>query len=194
MEEDLSAYYFDDKEEMIDDIRIPPITEDYVENYPSVVDRFFTRYYYKKLGSSDNTDEYYLVLFHSNRVCLICLPPEHPAFKIGIEKISYNIGNTDRSQNHVRGKGKKGGMILQDDSTLALITCKDNTIYKVPSCIRGKLIEVNERIVENPEILSKEGDGYLAIVLPKPEHCDQIKENLISNSQYLKLMETKRTL
>ncbi|GBP03880.1 FAM206 family protein CG9288 [Eumeta japonica] len=68
-------------------------------------------------------------------------------------------------------------MILQADSTLALLTSKTGEVYKVPSCVRSKLVEVNTSITEYPELLENlpEGEGYFAIVLPKPEHCDEIK-------------------
>lgn len=180
-EEDLSQYYFEEEEEIICGKPIPSITEEYVEDYPSVVDRFFTRYYYLRPGSCG---EDYVVLFHSNRVCLICLAPSHIARSKGITSISFDVGNVDRSLNQVKGKGKKGGMVLQEDSTLAVVTCEDGSTYKIPSCVRGKLIEVNERVVKDPQLLNIEGDGYIAIVLPKPENCDDIKNSLLTQEQY----------
>lgn len=177
----LEEFYFQHVKEEICGLPVPPITDDYIEENPSIVDRYFTRYYFIKPGAKR---EPYLVLFHSNRVCLICLAPEHPVFKSGIAGISFDIGNMDRSQNQVSGKGKKGGMALQKDSTLAIITGHDGETYKVPSCIKGKLIEVNPRIVKSPELMAAIGDGYLAIVLPKPEHCDEIKKQLMTEEEY----------
>lgn len=92
----------------------------------------------------------------------------------------------DRSKNTVKGKGKKGGMILQADSTLALLAAKTGEVYKVPSCVRSKLVEVNTEVSEHPELLANlpEGEGYFAIVLPKPEHCEEIKASLMTQEQY----------
>ncbi|XP_055902295.1 protein Abitram [Eupeodes corollae] len=176
-----AEFYFKQEPEEICGLPVSSITEEYIEDNPSIVDRFYTRYYYIKPGAKA---EPYRVLFHSNRVCLISLAPEHPVFKDGIESISFNIGNMDRSHNQVSGKGKKGGMALQQDSTLALITGNNGQTYKVPSCIRGKLIEVNPRIVNKPELMAEIGDGYLAIVLPKPEHCNEIRASLLTEEQY----------
>ncbi|XP_018802743.1 PREDICTED: FAM206 family protein CG9288 [Bactrocera latifrons] len=182
-EDPLEPYYYNHVPEVIGGITVPSITEEWVENYPSVVDRFFTRYYYIKESPEPAP---YQVLFHSNRVCLICLAPEHPAIKDGIKSFTFDIGNTDRSKNTVKGKGKKGGMVLQHDSTLAILTSEQNKTYKIPSCVQSKLVEVNTAWVEAPKRLetAAEGEGYVAIVLPKPEDCENIKRSLLTQAQY----------
>ena len=178
----LINYYNEPNDEIIAGHSVCPIENEHIDIFPSVVDRFFTRYYHIKPG---RPKEVYMVLFHSNRVCLICLAPCHPILSQNLNdiKISYNIGNSDRSANKVKGKGKKGGMALQPDSTLAILT-SDNVNYKVPSCIRSKLIEVNDKLPNKPELLGQEGDGYLAIVLPKPENCEDIKTSLLTQEQF----------
>lgn len=158
------------------------IIHNFDENCPSVVDRFFTRYF--KIFPNKTEDEDHLVLFHSNRICLVQLAPSHVAFKKGIQSVRFDFGNIDRSLNFVKGKGKKGGMQLQTNSTVAIIKCKDDTEYRIQSCILGKLIEVNNRLVEHPELLEIEGTGFIATVLPKPENCDSIKESLFTEIQY----------
>jgi hypothetical protein len=90
----------------------------------------------------------------------------------------------DRSKNAVKGKAKKGGMFLQPNSCLALVECIDGSEYKVETCLTGKLIETNGRLKDGVEKLSVEGVGYVAVVLPKPEHCDAIKAALLDEQQY----------
>ncbi|XP_023163619.1 protein Abitram [Drosophila hydei] len=188
-EDPFAPYYFQHEEQKICGELVSSITDCYTADYPSVVDRFFTRYYYIKGGAP------YQVLYHSNRICLICLAPTHPAFSEGIASVSYDVGNIDRSQNVVKGKAKKGGMILQADTTLALLTTETGTVYKIPSCIRGKLVEVNNALQTDAKQLQQapEGAGYFAILLPKIENCDDIKANLLSQQQFeeqLKNVET----
>jgi len=185
---ELSDYYF--KEELVGGNECPSIIADFDENCPSIVDRYFTRLYYHK-SSSDNED--HLILFHSNRVCLIGLAPSHIAFTKGIKSIDFKIGKADRSQNRCTGKGKKGAMNLQPSSSLAVITCKDDTQYKVISCVTGKLIEVNERLIANPELLAQEGNGYIAICLPKIENTENIKQSLMSEEEYKKTLSNQHT-
>lgn len=57
------------------------------------------------------------------------------------------------------------------------------------SCLNAKLIEVNQRIVERPDLLALEGDGYVAVGLPKIENIDSIKEKLLTEEQYRALNE-----
>lgn len=177
----LSDFYFNPAPSFICGKEIPSIIKDFDPNCPSVVDRFFAKYFYQK---PDSHDEDHMILFHSNRICLVGLAPSHIALRKGIKSVTFNIGNSDRSQNQCIGKGKKGAMNLQPTTTLALITCMDDSEYRVFSCITGKLIEVNLRVVQTPELVAKEGDGYVAICLPKIENCEQIKAGLLSKEQY----------
>lgn len=179
LEVKLSDFYYNDD---IEENEIPSIVDTYDVNFLSVVDRFFTKYYYKKCPKIDNED--HQILFHSNRICLIGLSSMHEAMKKTIVNVNFDIGNVDRSQNNVKGKGKKGAMNLQPTSTLAIIKCSDGTEYNIVSCITGKLIEINSKLLQNPELIKTEGDGYVAVVLPKPENCDGIKAKLLTELQY----------
>lgn len=181
MTEIMESYYLQEEQQVICGETVPSIVADFVEDYPSTVDRFFTRYYYVQPGKEN---EPLRVLFHSNRICLIGLAPEHVAFEKGIQAVTFEVGRIDRSENQVSGKKKSGGMILQMDSTLALITCKDGSVYKVRGCVQGKLVEVNKRLVENIDLLREEGDGYVAVVMPKPEQCEAVKAKLMSQEEY----------
>lgn len=179
----MEKYYLNDDY----DEGVPSIITFYNGEYPSVVDRYFTRFYYTKTSLDGSENEDHLVLFHSNRLALIGLAKSHIAFSKGITGISYNIGNCDRSLNHkaLKGKHKKGGMNLQPSTALAIVTCKDGSEYKVVSGITGKLIEVNDRLETDLEKLSVEGTGYIAVILCKPELCEKIKSTLVSESDYV---------
>lgn len=179
MKTTLEDYLYD---ESIENNSYPSIIHDYKTTNPSVVDRFFTRYY--KIFSDEKENEDHIILFHSNRICLIGLAQKHIAFKKGIDSIRFDIGNIDRGKNNVKGKGKKGGMALQPNSTIAIIKCKDNSEYRIQSCITAKLIEINKNLIDNPELINIEGQGYVAIVLVKPENCDLTKDKLFSQLQY----------
>lgn len=181
---ELSDYYFKEEKKLVDGIACSSILCDFNANCPSLVDRYFTRFYYRKADAADADNEDHQILIHSNRICLVGLAPSHIAFVKGIKSVDFNIGNIDRRQNHCSGKGKKGAMNLQPTSALAVVTCKDDTQYKIVSCITGKLLEVNERLIDNPGLLAREGDGYAAICLPKIENAEVIKQSLISEESY----------
>jgi len=190
---DLSDYYFKEDPELVCGKKCSSITADFDENCPSLVDRYFTKFYYRKSDTLGTENEDHQVLFHSNRICLVGLAPSHVAFVKGIKSVDFNIGNYDRRENHCSGKGKKGAMNLQPSSALAVVTCKDDTQFKVVSCITGKLIEVNERLVDKPELLLQEGSGYVAICLPKIENSDNIKQSLMSEELYQKTGSDQHT-
>lgn len=74
-------------------------------------------------------------------------------------------------------------MNLQPSTIIANVTCVDGSEYKVASCVTGKLIEVN-RFGTSFDKLAVEGAGYIAVVLCKPEHCDDIKSSLVTEADY----------
>nr|XP_029713636.1 protein Abitram-like [Aedes albopictus] len=186
---DLESYYLTEEPQVICGLTVPSIVEDFVEDYPSTVERFFTRYYYVQAGKENEPLQ---VLFHSNRICLIGLAPEHEALAKGIQSVTFEVGRIDRSENQVSGKKKSGGMIVQMDSTMALITCDDGSVYKVRGCVQGKLVEVNKRLMENANLLREEGVGYVAVIMPKPEQCEAIKKKLMSREEYVRNIVSKR--
>lgn len=73
---------------------------------------------------------------------------------------------------------------------MALLTCADGSEYKVYGCFNSKLLEVNTRLVKQPELLAEEGDGYVAVGLPKPENIEAIKSALITVEQYAELTKS----
>lgn len=192
----LAEFYFQPEPEIIAGKIVPPITESHdfdYDSYPSVVDRYFGKHYYFR---NDSIDEAHIVLNHSNGICLVGLADTHVAVKKGIKSISYDVGNFDRSKNQVVGKAKRGAMNLQPQSCLAIITCQDGTTYRVVSVIQGKLVEINERLLTNPELIGIDGDGYIAVVLPKLHLCKTQLEKLATEEEYqakLKENESERT-
>lgn len=186
----IESFYFKPEIEMIAGEIVPPITESHKiqTEYPSVVERYFTKYFYCR---NDNIEEAHLILHHSNRICLIGLNETHVAVRKGIQSINFDIGGIDRSKNHVSGKSKRGGINLQPTSCIAIVTCNDGTEYKIVSAINAKLVEVNERLLANPSLIGKDGDGYVAVVLPKIEKVADIIGGLLTEGQFKEKMEQK---
>lgn len=191
VETDLSEFYFNPEIEIIAGKVVPPITESHnfdYDAYPSVVERYYTKHYY---FPNDNIDNAHTVLNHSNGICLIGLADTHEAVKKGIKSLTYDVGNFDRSKNQVVGKAKRGALNLQNTTTLAEITCEDGSTYRIYSALQGKLVEVNERIVENPKLIGTDGDGYVAVVLPKLDKCKDQVEKLANEEEYQARLKEK---
>ncbi|CAI9547873.1 unnamed protein product [Staurois parvus] len=127
------------------------------------------------------------------RICVITLAECHPVLQSGktISSISYQISaNCSRLLNKVSGKSKRGAQFLTELAPLCRITCSDGDEYTVYSCIRGRLLEVNEHILHNPELLKEKSssEGYIAVVLPKFEESKTVTEGLLSQKQYEDLL------
>ncbi|XP_007895759.1 protein Abitram [Callorhinchus milii] len=162
---------------------------------PSVVERYFTRWY--KTDVKGKPCEDHCVLQHSNRLCVITLAESHPLLQSGrkIQSINYQISaNCSRLQNKVTGKSKRGGQFLTELAPLCRIKCTDGEEYTIYSCIRGRLLEVNENILQEPSLLQEKPstEGYIAVVLPKFEESKSITQALITREQYQEIT-VKRT-
>ncbi|KAK2921160.1 protein Abitram [Channa argus] len=157
------------------------------ENAPSVIDRYYTRWYRADMKGKECED--HCILQHSNRLCVVTLAETHPILQSGrtIKNINYQISNgCSRLSNKVSGKSKRGGQFLTELAPLCRITCTDDSEYTIYSCIRGRLLEVNENILETPTLLLEKPstEGYIAVILPKFEESKSITENLLSREEF----------
>ncbi|XP_009469588.1 PREDICTED: protein Simiate [Nipponia nippon] len=123
------------------------------------------------------------------KICVITLAEAHPLLQSGktIKSINYQISaNCSRLQNKVSGKSKRGAQFLTELAPLCRISSSDGEEYTIYSCIRGRLIEVNENILSNPAILQEKPstEGYIAVVLPKFEESKSITQGLLTQKEY----------
>ncbi|XP_066479146.1 protein Abitram [Tiliqua scincoides] len=152
---------------------------------PGVTERYFTRWYKPDVKGNPNED--HCILQHSNRICVITVADAHPLLRKPIKSISYQISaNCSRLQNKVSGKSKRGAQFLTELAPLCRISCSDGEEYTIYSCIRGRLIEVNENILNNPSLLQEKPstEGYIAVVLPKFEESKSITQGLLTRKEY----------
>uniref|UniRef100_A0A8C1JHQ6 Protein Abitram n=1 Tax=Cyprinus carpio TaxID=7962 RepID=A0A8C1JHQ6_CYPCA len=121
--------------------------------------------------------EDHCILQHSNRICVITLISD----------------GCSLLKNKVSGKSKRGGQSLTEFAPLCRITCTDEQEYTVFSCIRGRLLEVNEAILNKPDLLLEKPstEGYIVVILPKFEESKSVTEGLLTREQYEDVL-TKR--
>ncbi|XP_059479835.1 protein Abitram [Neocloeon triangulifer] len=169
----------------------PPIEDSFErpEKILNVTERYYSPRY--ALNASGIEGEDLCILFHSNKICLVTLAPTHPILlhKKKIDKFNFEVSrNVDRLQNKVSGKGKHGAQVLQPSSTICFIECSDGTSYAICSCLNGKLVEINEKIIDEPDLVISRplSEGYLAIVLPSIANSHKAKDQLLSQEGYEK--------
>ncbi|KJH40008.1 hypothetical protein DICVIV_14079, partial [Dictyocaulus viviparus] len=87
------------------------------------------------------------------------------------EVVEVDFGNKKktglpRNSHVVVGKGKKGGLHLQEETRICTIHCADGKKLVIRAGIRGVLVEVNERLISNPDLIrtAPENQGYIAVI------------------------------
>jgi len=157
------------------------------KDYLTVTERYYTPLY--RLDTDRTRREDFLVLNHSNRICLVTLAPSHPviANKLNIEKVNLEVSKkVDRKNNKTTGKSKKGGQALEGSSILAILETEESN-YSVQAVVPGKLICINKLLAQQPNLLVNQPDslGHLAIILPsRGLFEEQVKPGLLSKEQY----------
>ncbi|XP_021815693.1 protein Simiate [Prunus avium] len=166
-----------------------PNPEDLPLTPPSSVEANFVSYFAPDFMKPGH-DQY--IYRHANGLCVIGLAPTHVAFKDegGITAVDFNVGKSDRSGIKVTGKRKKNAQHLESNSALCKVCSKDAT-YIVRCCVKGSLLEVNDRLIKQPELLNSAADreGYIAIIMPKPADWLKVKDSLLGLEEYKKLRE-----
>lgn len=163
----------------------PTVLSQFSHLYPRFVQRFLVPRYAKS-----STGEDIRILTHSNRICIVTLSPLHPVVRDRkqISTVNYQVTEkTNRSETQPKGKKKKGAQLLNPEAILCRIVCVDGNVYAVRSEISGKLCEVNERLIQEPQLIVERpaSDGYIAIVFPSIKtYENRIKKQLMSESEY----------
>lgn len=165
----------------------------YDGNFPTVTERYFTPYY--KMNVQSPGDDI-CIRIHSNRICMLSLAPSHVILQGDkeIKKVDFKVSDkVDRSLNRVSGKGKHGAQPLQANSNICTVSCSDGHTCVIKCCMIGKLVEVNEMLLESPQLLREppHKGGYLAIVLPNIKLLESLKQSLLTHEQYTKLVEER---
>lgn len=129
-----------------------------------------------------------LVMVHSNKLCVVSLSPYHPIVRDNktVAKVEYEVFGIDRLSNKVSGKGKRGAQVMGSKATLCRIHASDGTSYDITCGARGKLIQVNEKLLEKPDLARSQcgAEGWLGVVLPSLQHFDGLMAALMPANRY----------
>ncbi|XP_041019673.1 protein Abitram isoform X2 [Juglans microcarpa x Juglans regia] len=119
---------------------------------PSAVESNFVSYFAPDFIKPGH-DQY--VYRHANGLCVIGLAPTHVAFKDsgGITAVDFNVGRSDRSVLKVTGKRKKNAQQFEPNTALCKV-CTNDDSYIVRCCVKGSLLEVNDRLIKLPGLLN----------------------------------------
>lgn len=109
------------------------------------------------------------VLLHPNGLAIVCLSKEHPAVRAAKEGkklvVDFHVGRQSKADVVPTGKSKTGAVGLQVRSGLCKICIEDEDPFTVRCCVKGRLLEVNKRLIKNPYLLIDHlKKGYIAIL------------------------------
>lgn len=130
----------------------------------SMEQRYFVRRY--KFDARQHTQEDLCILEHTNRICVLTLADSHPVVSQckKISKIDFLIDVKST---------------VNESTELCHIACHDGSVYTVHASVRGKLVELNERLTSNTQLAVDQPntEGFLAMLLPrKPEHNSEMQK------------------
>nr|XP_054767907.1 protein Abitram-like [Lytechinus pictus] len=111
-----------------------------------------------------------------------------------IEKVDFQANaNTNRMDNKVIGKNKRGAQNLQSESILCKVLCYGGQSFTIYSCIKGKLVEVNETLSSHPELLVEKSstEGYVAIILVRLADYESQFQRTISEDEYSNVLSLR---
>lgn len=149
-----------------------PVIEESVDLQSQPVD-FLQRYYECRYMLDHRQPGHdYRLLFHSNGVVALMLAPSHAlvAGAATVTGIDFQVTeHTNRLENKVSGKGKRGAQQVTAAAPLFCVTCADGSRHVIPACVNGKLVQLNERLHSEPQLLVTDsgGEGFVALILPK---------------------------
>jgi hypothetical protein len=86
-----------------------------------------------------------------------------------------------------------GREFLQPQSPICQVFCTDGSSYKVLACIKGSIIEINKRLLEQPQLLSSKArtDGFIGIIMPKPKEAANCCSKLLKPDEYAKKISSQ---
>lgn len=182
----LTAEEEEEEEEELQKLLVPDVAT-LPLNPPSSIQSNFVTYFAPDFLKPGH-DQY--VHRHANGLCVIGLASTHVAFKDqgGVTSVDFNVGKSDRSEIKVTGKRKKNAQHFESNTALCKVITSDAS-YIVRCCVKGSLLEVNERLIKQPELLNSSADreGYVAIIMPRPADWLKAKASLLTSEEYKKL-------
>lgn len=152
----------------------------------NVVERYYTQLFY---ADDDGNDQF--ANMHSNRLCVIGVAPHHPLVRdqLRVAKVDFNINGKNLMDNRVKGKKKKGGMWLDAHTPICTVHTEDGREFIMRSCVRSSLMEVNDLLIDNPQLIVDKPllDGHIAIVRPKILEVAEVQRSMLSLAEYTQL-------
>lgn len=132
--------------------------------WPSVIQRYY---------STHTTSNHQCLHVHSNGVCVLSVAPTHPMLQppLRVTDIAYrshDSKNLMQTSASVHGKRKAGAHFLVPRDMVCTVTLSDQSTVTLYACVRASVIEINHRLIDQPELL---GTPEGCVFAPCPLLC-----------------------
>nr|XP_024357044.1 protein Simiate-like isoform X1 [Physcomitrium patens] len=157
---------------------------------PRAIESNFTHWVALDVGKEFH-DQY--IYRHGNGLCVIGLLPTHAAFKPtpAVTAVDFNVGKQNRADAKVSGKRKRNAILLHPDSVLCKVMVGEvfyliSQLIESRCCVRGVMLEVNERLIKEPTLLNTRADteGHIGIMMPSSEDWSRACKTFLTMDQY----------
>ena len=176
-------------------------------------ERTYRTMYVADVGGVPGND--HVVFNHPNGLCVVCLSERHPLCATAADdapacvSVDWSCGKDARRGGRadasggakpldpcagVRGKKKRGAKLLMPDSGLATLERADGKRWTARALARGKLLEVNERLRDEPKLVSAAPTdaGFLAVIEPGAEALAELEARAMTPEAYERLRGDER--
>jgi len=162
------------------------VIKDYEANPLTVVERYYTQFYWKDEGVGFRRSSTQYVNQHSNILLVIGIAPTHQIIQESKKIVRVDFEGTKKQLTKIEGKRKKGGLWVEINSPICRVVCQDDDDFIIYSGVRGHLIEINTKLESSPELLIDKPatEGYIGIIKPKFQDQEAVA-HLLSKEAYL---------
>ena len=131
---------------------------------PNFVERSF-----QKIQTEIGTAENIQILKHPNELCLLTLARNHPILIDNLTVKSIDFDQNLITDEGPKGKKKKGAKTLRPETVIGRITTENEREFKISAGMSGKLIEINDLLVKEPDLIrtKPENQGYICVIMPE---------------------------
>jgi hypothetical protein len=108
--------------------------------------------------------------------------------------VDFSCGKGNNNNVQVSGKKKRGAKVLMENSGVARLTDARGNEWTARACLRGKLLETNDRLSRDPSlaVLDSANTGFLCILEPRPEDLGRLVKTALAYDDYRALLEKRK--
>jgi hypothetical protein len=137
--------------------------------YNDFVERYFTKYYINK-----STPKEQFIFIHSNGLIVCGFGANH-----FITQSNISACTDLKKPGRITGRRKHGAHYLNENEYVVQVTYDNGKIFNFCPQLKGKLLEINQNIVDKPNLLNEYPEKYgFVCIIHLDKGVDALREKL----------------